>query len=718
MIKHLLPLLVSLFLPLPVAFGQYAQWRHRGPLVVLTTPDGANLPPSAREEGFPLLVRLNRETFDFSQARADGADLRFSADGQPLAYQIEQWDPAGGEASVWVRMPVVRGNARQEFTLHWGQSDASSESNGQAVFNESNGYAVVMHLAAADPVKDEVGTVSPTDRGTTACAGAIGRGRRFEPGQGIACGEKIAGLPNGAGPCTTEAWFQAERVNGIVVGWGNEQAQGKAIMEVRSPPHVRMDCYFSSANVASEGRLPLGAWVHVVHACQAGDSRIYVNGQLAGSASGRQSLLNVRSPARMWLGGWYNNYRFAGDVDEVRISRVARSADWVKLAYENQKPQQTLVGTLAQPGTTLAVSPETISIEEGRSVTVTAQAGGAEKVSWILRRGDQETILSTDRFACTLDAGRVTGDTSCLLRFKAVYPQEVRTKDIPVMIRDTVPEPRFELAAPAAWNGRDTIEVVPRFSNLAAMQAAGAGEMHYRWDVSGGAVLKQVAAGRLILSRSQFTGPIRVTARVDNGGAEAVQTATIEVAEPQTEPWIERTPAADEQPEEGQFYARDDRNQGTLHYNGTLDRPADSVFLKVFADDQPYHVETRPLTADRQYALTAKLKPGLVKYRVEFGSISSGQEQVLARVGGLVCGDAYLIDGQSNALATDTREDAPRETSEWIRSYGGPAGRGDGTEWVRARTKAAERAGLPRPNLWCRPVWKANRPEHQAELGW
>ena len=100
--------------------------------------------------------------------------------------------------------------------------------------------------------------------------------------------------------------------------------------------------------------------------------------------------------------------------------------------------------------------------------------------------------------------------------------------------------------------------------------------------------------------------------------------------------------------------------------------------------------ETQQLAADKSYAFTVKLKPGLVKYRVEFGTKTGGQEKVLHAVGNLVCGDAYLIDGQSNALATDTGEESPPDTSEWIRSYGGPTGRGDGTDWVRDR--------MPKPN--------------------
>jgi len=39
---------------------------------------------------------------------------------------------------------------------------------------------------------------------------------------------------------------------------------------------------------------------------------------------------------------------------------------------------------------------------------------------------------------------------------------------------------------------------------------------------------------------------------------------------------------------------------------------------------------------------------------VEFGTKSGGTETVVHTVGNLVCGDAYMIERQSNALATDT----------------------------------------------------------------
>ena len=150
------------------------------------------------------------------------------------------------------------------------------------------------------------------------------------------------------------------------------------------------------------------------------------------------------------------------------------------------------------------------------------------------------------------------------------------------------------------------------------------------------------------------------------------QSLQIEVTEPEADAWIERAPAADEMPVDNQFYARSDNNEGTLFYNGTLSEPAEAVFLKLYADDKLLRSESRKLDTSNAYAFTMKLKPGLIKYRIEFGSTGGGTEKVLHTASNIVCGDAYIIEGQSNALATDTGEESPPETSDWIRSYGNP----------------------------------------------
>ena len=58
----------------PVA-AQYVGWQQAGAMCILTTPDGANLPAGTSVEGFPVLVRLNKEWFDFSKAKSNGDDI-------------------------------------------------------------------------------------------------------------------------------------------------------------------------------------------------------------------------------------------------------------------------------------------------------------------------------------------------------------------------------------------------------------------------------------------------------------------------------------------------------------------------------------------------------------------------------------------------------------------------------------------------------------------
>ncbi len=675
----------------------YPGWPHSGEMTILTTPEGANLPAPTVMEDFPLLVRLDKDWFDFRQARSGGEDLRISGgNGEPLAYEIEEWDPANGKASVWVRIPHIQGNARQTIWVHWGKTDAASESNARAVFNESNGYLSVWHLG--DEVRDSVGTLESKDVGTTGAAGMIGKARHFAGKQGIFCGDKIAGYPSADAPHSTEAWFRAEQPNTTIIGWGNEAGgRGSKIrMQFRSPPHLHIDSNFSDVN--GDRPLDIDQWIHVVHTYDGGEGRIYINGQLDAASKPR---LDIKSPARLWIGGWYHNYDFVGDIDEVRVSRVTRSADWVRLEYENQKPMQTLVGPIVQPGSTFTISPAQLTVPEGKSATFTAQAGGAQKVIWSLIRGVQETVVAVDRFAYTFDAGRVTGDATMTLRCKAIYPGGVKTKEIPITIKEDIADPVFTLKFPPAWDGRTPIEIVPQVTNMEALRAKGAADLKIDWVVLPMAVTKEIVPGKLILHRAQNSGTMTVQAYLSNGGERVMKMATIGVIEPKHDAWMARTPAKDEKPEEGEFYPRNDRNEGTLIYSGALAEPAEEVFLKVYADDLPYRTEMAKPGADKSYGFAVPLKPGLVRYRVEFGTRAGGVETVRHSVGNLVCGDAYLIDGQSNAEATAFGKEDYLFTSDWIRTFGSME---SGAQGARSRVwgnaQARGRGGVLQVGYW------------------
>lgn len=687
--------------PLNTAKGENPDGSYSASIFLLTSAEGADLPASASETNFPVLIRLHKDFFNFKTAAPDGRDLRFEADGQPLRFQIEHWDSINETASIWVRIPELRGNQRQEIKILWGNPQAESQSSGSGVFDSSNHYLSVLHMG--DSLVDEVGTVTTKDQKTTAIAGRIGLGRHLGPGQGILCGEQIEAFPVGSASHSTEAWIRPEKPNGRVLGWGNEHAQGKVIMHFKSPPHVEMECYFSGANVSSIGRIPLDQWTHVLHTYEKGDSRIYINGQLSNSSQTPNAPLAIKSPARFYIGGWYNHYDYVGDIDEVRISNVVRSANWAKLQFENQKEMQTLVGMVVQPGDEFSVSTNHAIVDEGAKMTFSTKALGAQKLYWILKTQEHESVVAVDRLSYTFEAPRITGSSKAILQCKAVYPEGVRIQNIDIGIEEKIPEPIFTLEAPKAWNGRDRIEVTPRITNLDALKSAGAGQIDIRWDAGPFAVITEATSEKLILKRSEQSGDLNVTASISNGGASRLQTIQIAVTEPPLDPWVLRIPSDDEKPEEGQFYARESRgNTGTLHYNGKLAEDVRSatqqVFLKLYSDDQLSETVTTKLDKNNAYKLSVKLKAGLIKYRIEFGV---DQDRVLERVGDIVCGDAYLIDGQSNALATDTAEKSPPETNTWIRTYASPS------------NNPKENEG----NLWDLPVWKSQK-EPRAELGW
>src|SRR6185436_13626397 len=79
--------------------AQYDGWAKSKKITMNTGASGANV--SGEVKNFPVAIGLNQGNFDFSQAKPDGSDLRFSSSsGSPLAYQIESWDAAGQKAAV------------------------------------------------------------------------------------------------------------------------------------------------------------------------------------------------------------------------------------------------------------------------------------------------------------------------------------------------------------------------------------------------------------------------------------------------------------------------------------------------------------------------------------------------------------------------------------------------------------------------------------------
>ena len=82
-------------------------------------------------------IKFSTANFDYSKAKANGADLRFwigkSIEGAGLSYWIEQWDTSG-ISTIWLKVPLLKANEKLRLHLYYGNAAAEPVSNGNNTF--------------------------------------------------------------------------------------------------------------------------------------------------------------------------------------------------------------------------------------------------------------------------------------------------------------------------------------------------------------------------------------------------------------------------------------------------------------------------------------------------------------------------------------------------------------------------------------------------------
>lgn len=304
---------------------------------------------------FPVYLKINKE----AEMNANFSDLRFfdgpcASMGAVLNYEIESSDSLA--ANVWVKIPSLLTSANT-VCMYYGNSLATSGQNVSGTWDSN--YVTVHHLEeASGAIIDSTGLNSGVNNGTVQGAvGIVNGGNYFDSiNDDVNLGSNASLQPTNA--ITFSAWVRSA---GAVTQW---QAIGGLTSDTSWTNGYGL--FFNSANTVSfyvgnyinnvaNGAITPANWNYVVGTYDrtAGGTtevKIYVNGVLAGTDDYSTAINYSGGSLTIGeIGGWTDTW-LNGYVDEVRISNIARSADWVKQTYEMIANQNSIVSFSSPEG--------------------------------------------------------------------------------------------------------------------------------------------------------------------------------------------------------------------------------------------------------------------------------------------------------------------------------------------------------------------------------
>lgn len=325
---------------------------------------------------FPVLVRLSSTLNQFKYEACklpNGGDLRFSDEsGNLLPSEVELWN-TNGESLVWVKVPTLTKDT--VITALYGCSNPDPVTPSD-VWDEH--FVGVWHLGAGpnsttqpDSTANgqafyvETDYADGVDPSVTGAAGYAAAFHRRADGFGA----YFIGPNDGGGNASRYSGFSAFTVE----FWSKEDDNDKVGTAVSNPYIMKMDGIWYSyrngnkngdrlsfnflrdgqtdgnwMNGSTDEAKPTPAqWNHTARVYDGNpdtritDRAVYLNGESqAGSWPAGQMLDGAMKAATassiFALGGQLkaNGGSFPGAIDEVRISNIARSADWIKATYD------------------------------------------------------------------------------------------------------------------------------------------------------------------------------------------------------------------------------------------------------------------------------------------------------------------------------------------------------------------------------------------------
>ena len=331
---------------------------------------------------FPVLINLASDTGLADHAQNDGDDIAFAdQSGTQLDHEIESFNGATGALVAWVRIPLLSGSTDTDIYMYYGNAGCSSQEDTTGAVWENGDYDGVWHLSEGgtgtrfdSTSNNNDGTPTSYD-GDEATTGKIDGADDFD-----GLNDYISATDNSidlSGDFTLECWV----CPGFINPGTNEPFLSKdfntgtvhpytleAQLEIRTNNRFRFILGSTTAwswpQVSSNIQISAGTWYYVVAVSDGTAMDLYVNTDktttnniLGRWGNGNQPVLIGKSSDVEDAGIAY----FDGIIDEIRVSSIARSAEWISTNYNMMNDNSAFI-TLGSEETSSSGSGGTITL--------------------------------------------------------------------------------------------------------------------------------------------------------------------------------------------------------------------------------------------------------------------------------------------------------------------------------------------------------------------
>ena len=288
---------------------------------------------SPSQAQFPVVVRLHSGNFDFSTANVDGSDLRFIAgdDKTELKFHIEKYDSVNELAVIWVQLPKVDAAEKDaHFFIYSGNEKATASADAKSTWDAAT--VAAFHFAEKTLLQD-------SSASALVAAGEVSVQKSALIGEAAVFSGKpltIATIPllRGSAAYTWSAWIKPANItqSATLISFGN-------VLTLKTDG-LKLSLNAGTSKVAG-GELKAAVWQHVAVSVDGAKANLYLNGVSVATGD----VPSVDASTNIKLGEGY-----AGEIDEMQMANVARSAEWLKLSASAQGMDSQLLKVEAGDG--------------------------------------------------------------------------------------------------------------------------------------------------------------------------------------------------------------------------------------------------------------------------------------------------------------------------------------------------------------------------------